>query len=115
MEKPVVCSEGFMFESQYIEQWLRQSSVHPITRRHMTMADLKPNRTLDEACRYAANISGRSPGWSRIDTELDILNNNLNHVNHVNYENHAWVVWFLRVVCVCGVLLVAFMVATKPN
>lgn len=49
MRDPVIDSEGHTYERTAIVQWLQTNPRSPITRKPMTVADLKPNRALAEA------------------------------------------------------------------
>ena len=86
-----MCSEGFSFEQSYIEHYLTTTNVHPLTRRLLTNADLKPNRVLRDVCMVTAKHFGREPGWGSVDFDNQDsrhLRANINHFyNNININN----------------------------
>jgi uncharacterized protein YegL len=48
MTNPVIDLDGNTFEQSAIEEWLREHGTSPITRRPMTINDLRPNRAIKE-------------------------------------------------------------------
>lgn len=46
---PVIDPDGNSYEREAIEDWLARNSTSPITRRPLTLNDLRPNRALKES------------------------------------------------------------------
>lgn len=61
MRDPVIDSEGHTYERAAIVQWLQTNPRSPITRKPMTVQDLKPNRALAEAIRRQGRPSPPPP------------------------------------------------------
>lgn len=49
MRNPAVDIDGYSYELSAIVEWLRHDSSSPITRKRMTINDLRPNRALQSA------------------------------------------------------------------
>lgn len=65
IHEPVIDPEGYSFEKVAIESWIQVNGASPVTRQMMTLADLRPNKTLanlmeEEAKASLANESSAS-------------------------------------------------------
>ena len=49
MRDPVMEPDGFSYEREAIEKWIRKHGTSPMTRRPLRIEDLKPNRALKDA------------------------------------------------------------------
>ncbi len=49
MKDPVLATDGFTYEKEAIEQWLRSNTKSPMTREPMRLDGLRPNRALRDA------------------------------------------------------------------
>ena len=48
MNEPVIDNEGNSYEKEAISKWLLINNTSPITRNHLRLSDLKPNRALKD-------------------------------------------------------------------
>ena len=58
MNEPYVDNEGNSYEEVAIKQWLQNNNTSPITRNHLAITHLKPNRSLKDAIQAFLNPSG---------------------------------------------------------
>ena len=49
MKDPVMDPDGFSYEREAIEKWIKKNGTSPMTRRPLTLEELKPNRALKDA------------------------------------------------------------------
>ena len=49
MKDPVMDPDGFSYEREAIEKWIKEHGTSPMTRRPLTLEELKPNRALKDA------------------------------------------------------------------
>lgn len=49
MKDPVLASDGYTYEKEAIQQWLRSNTISPLTREPMRMDGCRPNRALKDA------------------------------------------------------------------
>jgi len=49
MKEPFIASDGFTYEKEAIQQWLRSNTQSPMTREPMRMDGCRPNRALRDA------------------------------------------------------------------
>lgn len=49
MKEPVLATDGYTYEKEAIQQWLRSNTISPMTREPMRFSDCRPNRALRDA------------------------------------------------------------------
>lgn len=49
MKDPVLATDGYTYEKEAIQQWLRSNTISPMTREPMRFTDCRPNRALRDA------------------------------------------------------------------
>ncbi len=95
MIDPVIDPDGNSYERKAIEDWLHQNGTSPITRTHLSAADLRPNRALKQAIdEYRQSIiSNDQPNPSHSTTmkpsELTVFGNYANGFLHVSIHPPA--------------------------
>ena len=47
--RPVLAEDGYTYEEDPIKQWIEQHGTSPMTRQHLTIAGLRPNRAISDA------------------------------------------------------------------
>ena len=73
MREPVIDREGHTFERSEIENWLQEHNTCPISRHHLELADLAPNRALRDAIDefFASNTQSVASISSTTDIDLE--------------------------------------------
>jgi hypothetical protein len=75
MNEPVIDNEGNSYEKEAISKWLLINNTSPITRNHLRLSDLKPNRALKDIISNFNKIKKVVPPKTK-DNESFIENDN---------------------------------------
>tara|TARA_B100000795_G_C22805707_1_gene444747 strand:+ start:2006 stop:4180 length:2175 start_codon:yes stop_codon:yes gene_type:complete len=70
MNDPYVDNEGNSYEKVAIEQWLLNNNTSPITRSHLSISNLKPNRSLKEAIEAFLNTNVTTSVLPQVNDKL---------------------------------------------